>query len=101
MPVNNDLVNVLRQSLAQAERGEITDVLGVFGAVGRVGVVSPVFTCVDLNSIAQLIGGIELLKPQVAAIVAQAQAKAKASIVPVTGPLPPMSPELMKKMNGG
>jgi hypothetical protein len=98
--INNDLVNVLRQRLAQAERGEITDAFGVFGKVGQIGVTGQMFTVVDLNSAAQLLAGAEMLKPQVAAIVAQAMANAQ-KIVPVSGPLPPMSPELRKKMNGG
>jgi hypothetical protein len=100
MPINNDLVNVLHQRLAEAERGEITDAFGVFGKVGQIGVTGQMFTVVDLNSAAQLLGGAEMLKPQVAAIIAQAATRGP-KIMPATGPLPPLSAEMMKKMNGG
>jgi hypothetical protein len=101
MHVNNDLVSLLRQRLAQAERGEITDVIAVFGRVAQLGVTGQAFTVVDLNSAEQLIGGFELLKPQISAVVAQARAQSQ-KIMPVSGQsLPPLPPDFFKKMNGG
>jgi hypothetical protein len=94
--INNDLVNILRQRLAEAERGQITGILAVFEPGGFALAMQNV-----MQDVPKMVGELEMMKPQLAAILAQARAQAATNIVPVSGPIPPLSPEFMKKMNGG
>ena len=98
---NADLIKILEDRLVEARAGRITDVVAVFGGpAGSAGAYA--FTALDDQMIPILLGNYEVFKMQLIGLHLQrSQQRASGIVRAGAGAVPPIPPEIWKKMNGG